>query len=120
MYPARYPEVIAVAASNSSNKVAWFSSGGPEVDVIAPGAHIPSTYKDGGYESMSGTSMASPHVTAAAALIVSKSSMRPGKVKEVLMDTAVNLGFDKSRQGAGLVNVLKATESIKAFEETPQ
>jgi subtilisin family serine protease len=120
MYPARYQEVIAVAASNSSNRVAWFSSRGPEVDVIAPGADIPSTYKDGGYESMSGTSMASPHVTAAAALIVSKSSMSPGKVKEVLMDTAVNLGFDKTKQGAGLVNVLKASESIKAFGETPQ
>jgi len=113
MYPAKYPEVIAVAASNSSNKAAWFSSGGPEVDVMAPGASIPSTYKNGEYKSMSGTSMASPHVTAACALILAKSNMSPGKVKEVLTANAIDLGLTKNKQGAGLVNVSKATASIK-------
>ncbi|MCR4429444.1 MAG: S8 family peptidase [Tepidanaerobacteraceae bacterium] len=113
MYPAKYPEVIAVAASNSANKAAWFSSGGPEVDVIAPGASIPSTYKDGGYKSMSGTSMASPHVTAACALILAKSSMSPAKVKEVLTASAIDIGLPKNKQGAGLVNVSRAAATIK-------
>lgn len=120
MYPAKYPEVIAVAASNSGNKAAWFSSGGPEVDVIAPGAGIPSTYKDGGYKSMSGTSMASPHVTAACALILAKSNMSPAKVKEVLMSTAIDLGLPKNKQGAGLVNVSKATASIKSSKRSSE
>lgn len=113
MYPAKYPEVIAVAASNSDDKAAWFSSGGPEVDVIAPGSGIPSTYKDGGYKSMSGTSMASPHVTAACALILAKASMSPAKVREVLINNAKDLGLPKNKQGAGLVNVSKATASMK-------
>ncbi|MDI3481554.1 MAG: in [Tepidanaerobacteraceae bacterium] len=113
MYPAKYPEVIAVAASNSANKAAWFSSGGPEVDVIAPGVSIPSTYKEGGYKSMSGTSMASPHVTAACALVLTKTNMNPAKVKEVLTSSAIDIGIPKNKQGEGLVNVYRATISIK-------
>ncbi|NLZ54989.1 MAG: S8 family peptidase [Thermoanaerobacteraceae bacterium] len=111
MYPAGYPEVIAVAASNSDDKVAWFSSGGEQVDVIAPGVGILSTYKNGGYKSMSGTSMACPHVTAACALILSKSNLDPKGVKEVLINTAKDLGHSKTKQGAGLIDVSKAITS---------
>lgn len=113
MYPAGYPEVIAVAASNSNDKVAWFSSGGPQVDVMAPGAGILSTYKNGGYKSMSGTSMACPHVAAACALILSKSNLNPKGVKEVLIKTARDLGYSKTKQGAGLIDVSKAIASVK-------
>jgi len=113
MYPAGYPEVIAVAASNSDDKVAWFSSGGPQVDVMAPGAGILSTYKDGGYKTMSGTSMACPHVTAACALILSKANLTPEGVKKVLINTARDLGYSKKKQGAGLIDVSKAIASIE-------
>jgi len=112
MYPAGYPEVIAVAASNSDDKVAWFSSGGPQVDVMAPGAGILSTYKNGEYKTMSGTSMACPHVTAACALILSMSNLDPKGVKEVLVNTARDLGYSKKKQGAGLVDVSKAIASV--------
>ena len=112
MYPARYPEVIAVAASNSSDKVAWFSSGGPQVDVIAPGAGILSTYKNGAYKTMSGTSMACPHVTAACAIILSKSKVSPKEVKNILINTSRDLGFAKTKQGSGLINVSQAIQSI--------
>lgn len=109
MYPARYPEVIAVAASDSKDKVAWFSSGGAEVNVMAPGAGILSTYKDGGYKTMSGTSMACPHVTAACALILSKSNLDPKGVKDVLINTSKDMGHSKTKQGAGLIDVAKAS-----------
>jgi len=112
MYPARYPEVIAVAASNSSDKVAWFSSGGPQVDVIAPGAGILSTYKNGAYKTMSGTSMACPHVAAACAIILSKSKVSPKEVKNILINTSRDLGFAKTKQGSGLINVSQAIQSI--------
>lgn len=62
---------------------------------------------------MSGTSMASPHVTAACALILAKASMSPAKVREVLINNAKDLGLPKNKQGAGLVNVSKATASMK-------
>ena len=113
MYPAGYPEVIAVAASNSDDKVAWFSSGGPQVDIMAPGAGILSTYKNGGYKTMSGTSMACPHVTAACALILSKANLTPEGVKQVLIKTARDLGYSKTKQGAGLLDVTQAIASVK-------
>ena len=114
MYPARYPEVIAVAASNSDDKVAWFSSGGTEVDMMAPGAGILSTYKNGGYKSMSGTSMACPHVTAACALILSKNNLDPKGVKEALIKTSKDMGYSKLKQGAGLIDISKAIKNVKA------
>ena len=114
MYPAGYPEVIAVAASNSDDKVAWFSSGGTEVDMMAPGAGILSTYKNGGYKSMSGTSMACPHVTAACALILSKNNLDPKGVKEALIKTSKDMGYSKLKQGAGLIDISKAIKNVKA------
>ncbi len=66
-YPAAYPEVIAVGAIDSSENVPWWSNRNPE--VAAPGVDILSTYKDGGYETLSGTSMATPHVSATVALM---------------------------------------------------
>ncbi|TYP52426.1 S8 family peptidase [Thermosediminibacter litoriperuensis] len=113
LYPAKYPEVIAVAASNRNDEPANFSSSGPEVDIIAPGVDIPSTHKNGGYKLMSGTSMATPHVTGAAALVLSLTRMSAEDVKSVLMNTARDLGLPKEKQGAGLLDVSKAVSNIK-------
>lgn len=70
IFPAAYPEVIAVSAIDSSDTIASWSSRGPEVDLAAPGVNIKSTYKDGYYRTLSGTSMASPHVAGTAALVL--------------------------------------------------
>ncbi|MDO8663912.1 MAG: S8 family peptidase, partial [Candidatus Wildermuthbacteria bacterium] len=68
LYPAAYPEVIAVSATDQTDTLASWSSRGPEVDLSAPGVSIHSTYKGQTYKTLSGTSMAAPHVTGAAAL----------------------------------------------------
>lgn len=110
IYPARYDSVIAVAATDGNNTRASWSSDGPEVSVAAPGVSIYSTYKGGGYASLSGTSMASPHVAGTVALML-KANVAPARVREKLQTTALDLGAAGSDNyyGWGLVDAYKAT-----------
>lgn len=113
-WPAKHDKVIAVTAINASGGFASFSSKGPEVDLTAPGVSIPSTYKKGGYQTLSGTSMAAPHVSGVAALVLQKNpGFKPEQVKARLESTAeclTNLGGCTTNgtrdelQGYGLVD----------------
>ncbi len=102
-YPAKYAETIAISASTSSDNIAYFTSRGPEIDFIAPGYNIYSTYKDGKWKNMSGTSMACPHVAGLAALAVSLGHTGPAEVKEALTKASIDLGLEPNLQGAGLI-----------------
>ena len=77
-YPARYEEVIAVAALSKDGKMAHFSSHGSEVKSIAPGVDIYSTVPTDQYGMMSGTSQACPFVCGVCALLLSYSRNVPG------------------------------------------
>ncbi|AVX19934.1 MULTISPECIES: S8 family peptidase [Carboxydocella] len=93
LYPARYPEVMAVGAIDRQWQRAPFSSTGPALDLVAPGVEILSTIPGGDYKVMSGTSMASPHITGLAALL--KSAYPRLKAKEIrqrLTAGAIDLG----------------------------
>jgi thermitase len=68
-YPAAYPEVVSVAATDHNDAKASFSQFNADVEVAAPGVNVLSTWNDGGYRTASGTSMATPHAAAVAALI---------------------------------------------------
>jgi major intracellular serine protease len=70
-YPAKFDEVIAVAATDSSGQLARFSSKGPELDTAAPGTDIYSTWGNNQYIKLSGTSMACPMIAGIVSLIVS-------------------------------------------------
>lgn len=113
-FPARLPQVIAVAASDSRNKIASFSNRGKGIAVAAPGVDICSTLPNRSYGLMSGTSMAAPHVTGAAALLLSKNRrLSPARIRRVLRATAKKLpGYSSLAQGAGLVQVDKAIRQV--------
>ena len=92
-YPAADAGVIAVAATDSADRIASYSNRGSYVDVAAPGSAILSTVPNGGYGGMSGTSMASPHVAALAAMIRAvRPGLTPDQVEKAITGSAVDLG----------------------------
>ncbi|MFC7080085.1 S8 family peptidase [Halorussus caseinilyticus] len=103
-YPAAYPETIAVSSTNSNDDLSSFSSTGPEVDIAAPGSDIYSTYVGGGYETLSGTSMACPHVAGAAGILRAQGYSN-SQTKNRLLSTAENIGLADNESGAGLLDV---------------
>lgn len=113
-FPGRYPEVLAVAASTRKDELAPFSSAGPEIDLIAPGAGVVSLAPGGGFVRMSGTSMAAPHVTAAAALLLGlEPHLTPESIRERLCVAAEWLPMVPARaQGAGLLRADRLLRSV--------
>ncbi|MFB6283398.1 MAG: S8 family serine peptidase [Halobacteria archaeon] len=124
-YPAKYNGSLAIAASNSQDSTAYFSAEGKQLDVAAPGVSVKST-TPGGYSTWSGTSMATPHVSGAAALILaSKNDPDYGteKVRQILTNSTKDIessGFDK-KAGHGRIDASEAvnTATKAVIEYTP-
>ncbi|TMW71874.1 peptidase S8 [Alteribacter natronophilus] len=110
-YPAKYDNVIAVGAVDENNNRASFSSVGNELDVMAPGVGTHSTYLDNSYASLSGTSMASPHVAGAAALLLAHNpSLSNEGIRSALNSTAIPLG-SHFYYGNGVIDVRAAVDA---------
>lgn len=108
-YPAKYASVMAVGSIDQNNVRSSFSSTGTALEIMAPGGSIYSTYYNGGYATMSGTSMASPHVAGVAALVWStKTSLTNVQLRQLLNDTANDMWNDPFRYGNGLVDAYAA------------
>ena len=106
-YPAVYPEVMAVSATDSNDDIASFSSTGPEIEIAAPGVDVLSTVPNDGYDTFSGTSMACPHVAGAAAILMANGYSNSG-ARQQLKDTADDVCMCEEDQGAGRLNVAAA------------
>ncbi len=121
-FPAAYPEVFAVSATDDAKNKASFSNFGDYIDVAAPGVNIASTYPHNQYAALSGTSMASPHVTALAALIRSANpQLKNTEVMEIMRRTAKDLGEPGKDDYYGygqidVVNALLAAEGHAVVE----
>ena len=114
-YPARFSTVIAVAATTQSDNRASFSSTGPAVEIAAPGVGVNSTFNDGGYRQLNGTSMASPHVAGVAALVIAgEAGLSVSDVRARLTGTDDDLppeGRD-NHTGHGLVDADEAAPEV--------
>ncbi|WP_310552123.1 S8 family peptidase [Paenibacillus glufosinatiresistens] len=107
-YPSIYSEVLSVGAVDSSLNVAQYSSRGAALDIVAPGTDVLSTTLNNKYGYMSGTSMAVPHVTGAAAAVWSSNkNMTNDELKNRLLETATPKG-DAVDYGYGILNLAKA------------
>jgi subtilisin family serine protease len=123
--PGNADSVITVGSTHRylphTYGVSFFSSRGPtgdgrlKPDLVAPGERISAPFRDSGWGELDGTSMAAPHVSGAAAMLMARYPefiRQPRKIKKILCDTATDLGREPSFQGHGLLDVLRAFQSI--------
>ena len=109
--PANCNEAIVVGAIDNAGKIASFSNYGSSVDVVAPGVDIFSAYKNGSYAKLSGTSMATPHIAATAAMFrLSNENLSPEEIEELIKDYCKDLGAigRDNTYGHGVVNMYNA------------
>lgn len=107
-YPARYNQTIAVGATNRQRKIASFTNRSRLVDIFAPGDQIASAWLRGKHREMSGTSMATSHVTGAVALLLAlKPNLTPAQIKTIIKKSAKPLRNSKAPRLAGELNIMR-------------
>jgi subtilisin family serine protease len=123
--PGNSDSVITVGATHRywphTYGVSFFSSRGPtgdgrlKPDLVAPGERIRAPILEAHWGDLDGTSMAAPHVSGAAAMLMARYSElvgQPRKIKHILCESATNLDRERSFQGHGMLDVLRAFQSI--------
>jgi serine protease AprX len=123
--PGNAQRVITVGSTHRFEPhtygISYFSSRGPtgdgrmKPDLVAPGEKIVSPVPGDDYKSKDGTSQAAPHVSGAAALLMARYQElrgQPERIKQILCDSATDLGRDRSFQGAGMLDILRAMQAV--------
>jgi major intracellular serine protease len=115
-FPALYNECVCVGAIDSNSKIAYFSNQHLQMDILAPGVEILSTYPQNKYAVLSGTSMATPFISGCMALVVNigekqfRRSLNREEIYSLLVKCCCSLGYKKSTEGNGLP---KMTQILK-------
>lgn len=108
-YPGYYKEVVQVGAIDENKKLAPFSNTNDEIDLVAPGVKILSTYPGEKFAKLSGTSMATPHVSGAVAVLIKKEEAEFGReltepeVFAQLCKNTQSIGLTKRGEGNGML-----------------
>jgi hypothetical protein len=123
--PGNADGVITVGATHRYSPhtygVSFFSSRGPtgdgrpKPDLVAPGERIHGPLLNSQWGDLDGTSMAAPHVSGAAAMLMARYPEmigQPRRIKRILCDSATDLGRERSFQGHGMLDVLRAFQSV--------
>jgi major intracellular serine protease len=116
-YPALYSECATIAACDEDKKLAYFSNNSLQVDFIGAGVKVLSTYPTSQYATLSGTSMATPHISGAFALAIAigekqfKRTLTTQEIYGLMAKCTCSLGYEKSSEGNGL------PELTRLFEE---
>lgn len=126
-YPAAYKDCIAVSSVGPDGKLSFYSTWGKQIAIASPGGDKQKGGDEGGilqntmmpdengamqddYFSFQGTSMASPHVAAVAALIVSQGVKDPDEIKSILQKSAQRTDGPKTQYGAGILNAAASAQ----------
>ena len=118
-YPALYNECITVSACDENKKLAYFSNNSRQVDVISAGVDVLSTYPESQYAVLSGTSMATPHVAGAIALIINLGekyfgrTLTESEIYALMAQCCCSLGYKPTSEGHGIIDLTQMNKKCK-------
>lgn len=115
-FPARSGHAIAVGALNRRGRVAPFTNRSRQIDIYAPGERIYSSWPRGRRREMSGTSMATSHVTGAVALLLAyRPGLSPGQILKAVRSSARPLQYRNAPSSAGALDVVRLLQAADAL-----
>ncbi|MCM1285356.1 MAG: S8 family serine peptidase [Acetobacter sp.] len=117
-YPAKYDEVISVGSVDGQGNISSFSAHDEYVDIYAPGESVITTGMLNGYMAVDGTSIAAPHVTAAAARILAKDNTKNCQFVKELLKKSANTSYTYNDSAINFLDIKNAADIYEEFSNS--